>query len=260
MILDSIFANRKKQLDILKEKTPTAQIEDEARRFAQRHETKDFAGALRGGRLSVIAEVKKASPSKGLICENFDPVGIAREYERSGAAAVSVLTEETYFRGSADYLKAIRKEISLPILRKDFIFDEWQICEARLIGADAVLLIAAMLSESRLKELLKYARSLSLEALVETHNEREVEAAQRAGAAVFGVNNRNLNDFSVDTGCACRLSKLLPEGAVFVAESGIKNGNDAKKMREAGADAVLVGEALMTADSISQKLDELRAV
>jgi len=258
VILDSIFENRAKQLQGLKDTLPMSEIEKRAERYADNHKTIDFAAALKNGPLSVIAEVKKASPSKGLICADFDPVRIAREYESGGAAAVSVLTEETYFQGSSAYLEAIRKEISLPILRKDFIFDEWQICESRLIGADAILLIAAMLSEERLKSLLSYTHGLGLEALVEAHCEREIEAAANAGAKVIGVNNRNLYDFSVDTDCAVRLSALLPKDAVFVAESGIKSRGDALKMRRAGADAILVGEALMTAKDIKAALCELR--
>lgn len=259
MILDSIFSNRAGQIAALKERKPTALIEREAACYALTHKTKDFAGALRGGRLSVIAEVKKASPSKGVICENFNPVGIAKQYEQAGASAVSVLTEESYFQGSSKYLEAIRQEIKLPILRKDFIFDEWQVCEARLIGADAILLIAAMLDTERLSKLLNYAKGLGMQALVETHDEREVSAAIKAGATVFGVNNRSLNDFSVNLGCACGLASLLPKDAVFVAESGVHTAADAKRMRQAGADAVLVGEALMRAPSISEKLAELRA-
>jgi indole-3-glycerol phosphate synthase len=258
MILDSIFANRKNQIAALKEKTSTSALEKQAFDYAKSNNTKDFAGALKGSHLNVIAEVKKASPSKGLICENFEPVSIARQYEDEGASAVSVLTEESYFMGSAEYLKAIRKEIALPILRKDFIFDEYQICEARLIGADAILLIAAMLDTPMLTRLLNYAESLDLQALVETHSEEEVENAVKAGASVFGVNNRNLYDFSVDLGCALRLGALLPKGSVFVAESGVHNAEDARRMREAGADAVLVGEALMRAPSISEKLAELK--
>lgn len=258
MILDSIFENRRKQIAALKELKTTVQIELEAADYAKEHKTKDFARALRGDRLCVIAEVKKASPSKGIICEDFDPVSIARQYEKAGASAISVLTEETFFQGSAAYLKAIRREVGLPILRKDFIFDEWQICEARLIGTDAILLIAAMLDTPTLARLRGYAESLSLQALVEAHNEREIESAVTAGAAVFGVNNRNLNDFNVDIGTACRLSRLLPAGAVFVAESGVHTAADAKLLRDAGADAVLVGEALMRAPSIAEKLTELR--
>lgn len=258
MILDSIFENRAKQVKAQKEEKTTKQIEKEAESYALCRPTLSFAAALKTDSLSVIAEVKKASPSKGLICADFDPVGIARAYEKSGAAAVSVLTEETYFQGSAVYLEAIRKEISLPILRKDFIFDEWQICQARLIGADAILLIAAMLKEERLRQLLSYAKNLGLAALVETHNEHEIDAAANAGAEIFGVNNRNLYDFSVDTDCAVRLSGLLPEGAAFVAESGIKSRDDALKMRTAGADAILVGETLMTAPDIEKTLSTLR--
>jgi Indole-3-glycerol phosphate synthase len=258
MILDSIFENRRKQVAAQKAQKPAARIEREAEAYAATHPARDFAKALRGEGLSVIAEVKKASPSKGLIRADFYPVEIAEQYERAGAAAISVLTEESYFQGSAAYLTAIRQAVALPLLRKDFIFDEWQICEARLIGADAVLLIAAMLDTQTLERLRKYAEELGLAALVETHSEKEAESAIRAGTSIFGVNNRNLLDFAVDTGTACRLAPLLPPGAVFVAESGVRTAQDAQKMRAAGADAILVGEALMRAPSIAEKLAELR--
>lgn len=259
MILDDIFLNRKKQVEEQKKQKPTAVLKKEAEAYAAEHPTRGFSRALcRGGRLNVIAEVKKASPSLGVICEDFDPVAIARRYESAGAAALSVLTEETYFQGSAAYLEEIRKNVNLPILRKDFIFDERQVLEARLIGADAVLLIAAMLSPEELSHLLKFAEGLGLEALVETHCEREVEAAAAAGAKIFGVNNRNLKDFTVDLSCAARLAPLLPPDAVFVAESGIRTAADARAMKKAGARAVLVGEALMTSPDIAVKLEELR--
>jgi indole-3-glycerol phosphate synthase len=258
MILDNIFENRAKQVAAQKESCPFSIIERLAFDFASTHDTIDFAAALKRDYVCVIAEVKKASPSKGLIRESFDPVCIAKAYESAGAAAISVLTEETYFQGSAHYLEEIRRVVNLPLLRKDFIFDEWQICEARLIGADAVLLIAAMLETERLKELLSYASSLGLQALVETHNEKEVAAATDAGAKIFGVNNRNLADFNVDISCAEKLSKLIPSGSVFVAESGITSKADVKRMRDAGADAVLVGESLMRAASIEEKLNEFK--
>lgn len=258
MILDKIFENREKQVAAQKEQCPIEKIEQRAAEFAKTHKTRNFAAALRQSRLSVIAEVKKASPSKGVICENFDPVSTAKQYEQGGAAAISVLTEETYFQGSGEYLKAIRQEVNLPLLRKDFIFDEWQICEARLLGADAILLIAAMLEKNRLKELREYAQKLGLQALVETHNEKELEVAVFAQAQIIGVNNRNLLDFKVDIACAERLAKILPKEAVFVAESGIFTREDAKRMHAAGADAILVGESLMRSESIGEKLWELR--
>lgn len=258
MILDSIFENRKKQIAVLKEQRSFELIENQAHEYAETHKTRDFAAALCKNRLAVVAEVKKASPSKGVICENFDPVSIAKHYEKGGAAAISVLTEESYFQGSGAYLEAIRREVNLPLLRKDFIFDEWQICEARLLGADAILLIAAMLDKNTLKRLREYAENLGLQALVETHNEREVETAKSAGAKIFGVNNRNLNDFNVDLATAERLAKFLPGDAVFVAESGIFTKEHATRMKNIGADAILVGESLMRADSIEDKLNELR--
>lgn len=256
MILDDIFANRRKQVEMLKREKPFSELEKEAEAFAAGHKTRGFSAALKKNGLSVIAEVKKASPSKGIIKADFDPVKTAVEYEKGGADALSLLTEQTYFLGSAEYLERIRQKVELPILRKDFIFDPWQICQARLIGADAILLIAAMLDTKTLGRLISYAAGLGLEALVETHCKSEIESACEAGAKIFGINNRNLKDFSVDTDCAAALSGLLPPGSVFVAESGIKTRGDALKMRKAGADAVLIGEALMRAEDINSKLSE----
>jgi indole-3-glycerol phosphate synthase len=257
MILDDIFKNRAIQVARQKERLPFAEIEHRAFEFAAGHKANNFAAALKKDSVSIIAEVKKASPSKGLICKDFDPVKIAGRYQAAGAAAISVLTEESYFQGSGAYLEAIRAKVELPLLRKDFIFDEWQLCEARLLGADAVLLIAAMLEPKELKRLYEFAISLGMQVLVETHNEDEIEEAKAAGAQIFGVNNRNLFDFTVDLCCAERLSKLLPKDSVFVAESGIFDRADVVRMRDAGADAVLVGESLMRAPSIEQKIIEL---
>ncbi len=251
MILDRIFENRRRQVEQLRRKRPLKQMREAALAFAREHPARDFAAALRApgraGRLAVIAEVKKASPSKGLICAEFDPAAAARRYEAAGAAAVSVLTEETFFQGGAHCLAAARAAVNLPLLRKDFLFCEWQLCEARLLGADAVLLIAAMLPEKELARLRVCASRLGLAALVEVHDEAELAAAKAAGAEIFGINNRNLRDFSVDLGTAGRLAPLLPKGALFVAESGVRTPADARRLRTAGADAVLVGETLMRA-------------
>jgi indole-3-glycerol phosphate synthase len=258
MILDMIIKNRKRQLKEFKEKTPLSIITEKAFAHHMTHKTADFAESLRGFGLSVIAEVKKASPSKGIIKEDFEPVSIAREYEYAGANAISVLTEETYFKGCGEYLTSIRHAVRLPLLRKDFIFDEWQICEASLLGADAVLLIATVLDLFELKKYIAIAEMLGMQCLVEARNEEQIQLAIRAGAKIIGVNNRNLNTFEVDLKTTEKLRRLVPSEIVFVSESGIAGVNDMRYMEEVGADAVLVGEVLMRAPSITEKLRELK--
>lgn len=260
MILDEIVRGRKRQLALLKRETPFGEIARRAEDYAAARPTLDFAAALRRPGLSVIAEVKRASPSKGLIRADFDPVAIARAYESAGADAVSVLTEETYFQGAARYLTAIRAAVALPLLRKDFIFDPWQVYEARLLGADALLLIAALLPVPALRELRSLAEGLGMQCLVEAHNEAELQAALAAGAKIVGVNNRDLTTFAVDPGTAERLRPLVPEDIVFVAESGVTGPADAKRMAAAGADAVLVGETLMRAPDTGAALRALRSI
>ena len=214
--------------------------------------------ALKRDNLSVIAEVKKASPSKGLIREDFRPVDIALEYERAWANAISCLTEEKYFRGSNDYLRRIAESVHIPVLRKDFVIDEFQIYHARVLGASAVLLICAILDKPMLDRFTQIAHSVGLEVLTEVHDEFELETALETDADLIGINNRNLKDFSVDLDTTRRLSALIPEGTVLVSESGIKTNEDMKQVRSYGADAVLIGETLMRADSIKAKLSELR--
>lgn len=204
-----------------------------------------FEKALRTNDIAFICEVKKASPSKGIIAEDFPYVEIAKEYEAAGAAAISVLTEPDFFMGSSEYLREIRQNVSIPILRKDFIIDEYQIYEASVIGADAVLLICAILDRDTLAKYIGVAHSIGLSALVETHSEAEVGMALSAGARIIGVNNRNLRTFEVDMTLSERLRKLVPEDILFVSESGISSPADVDKLRKAGANAALVGEALM---------------
>lgn len=210
-------------------------------------ETYAFYKTLKAPGISLICEVKKASPSKGLIAEDFPYLEIAKDYEAGGAAAISVLTEPFYFLGSSVYLEEIRKAVSLPLLRKDFIVDEYQIYETKLLGADACLLICAILEDEALREYLETAHSLGLNALVETHNPDEIERALQAGANIIGVNNRNLKDFSVDTGLSASLRRLVPEDVVFVAESGIHSKEQLARLKENGADAALIGETFMRA-------------
>lgn len=219
-----------------------------------------FKKALKKPGLGFICEVKKASPSKGLIAKSFPYTEIAKDYEKGGADCISVLTEPKWFLGDDRYLKEISSLVKIPCLRKDFVVDEYMIYEAKLLGASAVLLICAVLSEERVKEYLGLCDELGLSALVEAHDEREVEAAIRAGAGIIGVNNRNLKDFSVDRENSIRLRKMIPEDIVFVSESGVKSRQDVTELESMGADAVLVGESLMRAEDRIAKLKELKGI
>jgi indole-3-glycerol phosphate synthase len=242
MMLNEIVARKKEQLLEEEMALPLAALE---KRAADAPQARDFFAALAAEGLSVIAEVKRASPSKGLIAPDFRPVDVAREYEAGGAAAVSVLTEKHFFRGDDSYLTAIRQAVALPVLRKDFIIAERQVVEARAIGADAMLLIAAILCDERLKRLRALADGLGMACLVEAHDEREVKRAADCGARIIGVNNRDLKTFAVSLDTFARLRPFIPAGTLAVAESGIQTPEDALKMRNAGADAILVGESLM---------------
>ncbi len=202
----------------------------------------------------IIAEVKRASPSKGLIAERFHPVRIAREYEEGGASAISCLTDETFFKGHLEYLAAIREAVKLPLLRKDFIIDEIQLEEARAFGADAVLLIVAALPPQRLVELIRAAKDLGLEALVEVHEEEELELALTAGAEIIGINNRNLRTFEVDLKRSLELAARVPGGVPVIAESGIHSPEDIRRLKEAGLKGALIGESLMRAQDKTMAL------
>ena len=217
-----------------------------------------FENELKKDGLSFICECKKASPSKGLIEPDFRYLEIAMEYEAAGADCISVLTEPKWFLGSDEYLKEIAKTVSIPCIRKDFTVDEYQIYQAKTLGAAAVLLICSILSEVQLGEYIKICDSLGISALVEIHNEKEAGMAVRAGARIIGVNNRNLKDFTVDTANSRKLRDLIPYDIIFVSESGVKSTDDIRAIREIGADAVLIGETLMRADDKKAKLDELR--
>ena len=218
-----------------------------------------FEAALRQQDFKFICEVKKASPSKGIIAEHFPYFDIAKEYEVAGAAAISVLTEPDFFKGDKKYLQEIASTVKIPVLRKDFIIDEYQIYEARAIGASAVLLICAILDDERLKCFFELADSLGLSALVEAHDETEVLRAIKAGARIIGVNNRNLKDFTVSLDTSFRLRTLVPDDILFVAESGIKTGEHTKSLYDHGADAVLIGETLMRSPDKKAALAELAA-
>ena len=217
-----------------------------------------FEKALRGEDIAFICECKKASPSKGLIAPDFPYLDIARDYEAAGADAISVLTEPKWFLGRDEWLKAIARQAGIPVLRKDFTVDGYMIWQARALGASAVLLICAILAPEALRDGIALADELGLSALVEAHDAAEVETALKAGARIVGVNNRNLKDFSVDTGNSRRLRQMIPPGVLFVSESGVRDASDVRRLREIGADAVLVGEALMRAEDRRAKLAELR--
>lgn len=217
-----------------------------------------FERALQKPGISFICECKKASPSKGLIAPDFPYLQIAKEYEAAGADCISVLTEPKWFLGNDAYLREIAKEVSIPCLRKDFTVDEYMIYEAKTLGASAVLLICAILSEAQMKEYMAVCETLGLSALVEAHDEAEVEKALSAGARMIGVNNRNLKDFTVDTENSRRLRSMIPKGTLFVSESGVSGPEDVERLVQIGADAVLVGEALMRAHDKRKMLSELR--
>jgi len=253
-VLDEIITKKKKEVEQRKKILPLAQLK---KRIAQRKPPLDFSLALQGKHIGLIAEVKQASPSRGVLCPNFNPTEMATIYAQGGANAISVLTEVNYFKGSIDHLAAIREVVKLPLLRKDFIFDPYQVYESRAYGADALLLIVAILSQEQFKELLSLSHSLGLRCLVEVHNETDAERALLSGAEIIGINNRDLYTFTVDINTTGQLRPLIPQQKIVVAESGIKNRKDIEKLMDWRVNAVLVGEALVTANNILTKMKEL---
>ena len=217
-----------------------------------------FEKALASEGLSIIAEVKKASPSKGLIAEEFDYLAIAKEYESAGVSAISVITEPYFFKGSNDYLKEIACEVDIPILRKDFTIDLYMIYEAKLLGASAVLIIVSILSDDELRYYLEIADLLGLSAIVETHDRKEIKRALDAGARIIGVNNRNLKNFTVNINNSVELCRLVPSDILFISESGIKTKEDTLKLIENDVDAVLIGETLMKSDDKKSLIQEFK--
>lgn len=257
-ILDQLAAHAKERVQTAKQITPAETI----KRLALEQPVGNFSfeKALQTDDIAFICECKKASPSKGLIAEQFPYLDIAKAYEAAGADAISVLTEPKWFFGSDRYLEEIAKEVSIPCLRKDFTVDEYMIYEAKLLGASAVLLICAILSEEQIKTYLSICEQLGLSALVEAHDAREVRIAVNSGARVIGVNNRNLKDFSVDTENSRRLREMIPADVLFVSESGIAGHKDVQNLRAIGVDAVLVGETLMRAANKTEMLNRLRGM
>ncbi len=257
MILDRIAASTRARVD--RKKREISLIEMKKR--AMEHDSNDafsFESALSKKGIHFICEVKKASPSRGLIVHDFPYLDIAKEYEQAGAAAISVLTEPEYFMGNDDHLTGIKKTVSVPILRKDFVIDEYQLYEAKTIGAQAVLLICLLLSTEILREYIYICDELGLSALVEVHDEREIDSALYGEARIIGVNNRNLKNFTVDIHNSLKLRKSVPENVLFVAESGIRTAADIQLLRKADVNGVLIGEALMKSTDKGSVLRELR--
>ena len=257
-ILDEIVAYTKDRIAAEKDKLPLQEL----RSFAESMPDDGFRfeKALKKDDIAFICECKKASPSKGVIAEEFHYLTIADEYDKAGADAISVLTEPKWFMGQDAYLQEIAEQVSIPCLRKDFTIDEYMIFQAKVFGASAVLLIVSLLPGDVLREYREIADSLGLSALVEAHDEAEIETALDSGARIIGVNNRNLKDFSVDTSNSKRLREMVPHELVFVAESGIKTADDVSAMREIGVDALLVGETLMRADDKRKMLEQLKGI
>ena len=256
-ILNTIVDSKLDELEKAKVEKPFGELEKAIKLMPS---PLNLSGSLMGGSTRLIAETKKASPSKGLLRSNYDPVVLARSYADNGAAAISVLTETAHFQGSLDHMVAVKKSLldkNLPVLRKDFLFDEYQVYEARAYGADAILLIVAILSPDLLSELLKQCQKLWVQALVEVHDERELEIALAAGAEIIGINNRDLRTFQTDISVTEKLAPMVPGGKIIVSESGIHSREDIIRLGNIGVDAVLIGEALVTSDNPGNKVAEL---
>lgn len=253
-LLATLVEEARQETRARRQTTPVSDLERQARAQAP---PRDLAAALAAPGLRVIAEMKARTPIMGRLADDYSPVRLGRLYTEAGAAAISVLAQETSFGGRPEHVAEVRSVSDLPIIRKDFLVDDYQVLEARAMGADAVLLIVAALAPRTLESLLGTVRSLGMEALVEVHDKEEVEVALAAGASIVGVNHRDLRTFKVDTGLTARLRGLLPPGCLLVAESGIADAGDAARLRGAGADAILVGEALMRAADPAAKIKEL---
>lgn len=257
-ILDEIVAKTKIRVEKLKKETNINSLKRQTGII--KNTDFIFEKTLRKNDISFICEIKKASPSKGIIASDFPYLNIAKEYENAGADAISVLTEPDFFLGDIKYLTEISKTVKIPILRKDFIIDELQIYEAKAIGASAILLICSILTESELRKFIEIADSLFLSCLVEAHNEEEIQKAINAGARIIGVNNRNLKDFTVDIHNSLKLRKQVPDNILFVSESGIKTPNQIKELREHNVNAVLIGETFMRSNNKKQELETLKGI
>jgi indole-3-glycerol phosphate synthase len=257
MILDRILKDKKDELENAKRRIPLDKIRGLA---LEQSEPIDLESRLVGERVQLITEVKKASPSKGIICQDFDPIKIATTYAANRAAAISVLTETNYFLGSLNYLLNIKNSLGSnrpPLIRKDFIFETYQIYESRVFGADALLLILAILNPDQLEEFLILSHSLNMKCLVEVHNENELETVLKSRSKIIGINNRDLKTFKVDLNTTARLSRFIPKERLIVSESGIKNRSDMENLKSWGVQAALVGESLISSNDIAAKMREL---
>ncbi len=257
IMLDEIVAKTEERLKDAMENKSLEELKQDVS-MLEINQDFPFKEALKDPQIAIIAEVKKASPSKGLIAEDFDYIEIAKEYEEAGASAISVLTEPYFFQGSDDYLKEIAQNVSIPILRKDFVIDEYMIWEAKLLGASAVLLIVSILDIVQLKRFLDLAHDLGLSAIVETHDGNEIRTAMNVGAEIIGVNNRNLADFTVDIDNSISLRRCVSDNIIFISESGIKTKEDVTRLKENNVDAVLIGETLMKSDDKKSLISELK--
>lgn len=257
MILDDIIAKQKTRIENEKKEKDIETLKQEVLSLPS-SKNFFFENSLKSKEFAFICEIKKASPSKGVIVEDFPYTDIAQEYEKAGASAISVLTEPHFFKGNDLFLKDVADIVNIPVLRKDFIIDEYQIYQAKLIGADAVLLICAVLDESTLKNFINIATSLKLSCLVETHNEEEIKKALNCNAKIIGINNRDLKTFTVDINTSLKLRKFIPENKILISESGIKTAQDIKMLKNAGFNGALIGESMMLSKDKKQFLSELR--
>ncbi|MBM2834746.1 MAG: trpC [Candidatus Brocadiaceae bacterium] len=257
-ILDEIYKHKLSEVAEDKRRVSLETLKEQCKK---KQKARSFGAALKSNtNIRIIAEIKKASPSLGIIREDFNPVEIARIYEASDAAAISVLTDEKFFQGNLSYLTDVKKSVNLPILRKDFIIDSYQIYEARSAGADAILLIAALLSKEEIQRYLELAGELDMDCLVEVHSEAELKKVLQTNAHIIGINNRDLATFKTDLETTVRLRPMIPAEKIVVSESGIKSRTDVEKLMKEGVDAILVGETLMKSDDISSKLRELLGI
>jgi len=257
MILDDILLNKKTEVETSKRDTPFEQLIDKVKSCPH---PKDFYGALnsKDGKVRIIAEIKQASPSKGILTKNFDPIKIAKTYSDAGADAISVLTDNKFFKGSLEDLRNVRNTVDLPLLRKDFIIDPYQIYEAKCYGADAILLIVAALSSDQLEELKSTAESLDLHTLVEIHNESELQIALEKKCKIIGINNRDLKTFDVSLQTSITLSRQISEDILIISESGIKSSKDIRQLQNHGINSFLIGESFMKSENPMDKIKELK--
>lgn len=256
MILDNIITHKKEEVKALKEKVSLDSLKA---RCLNQQDGRNFKNALSpSDKIHIIAEIKKASPSVGVICEDFDPVEIAKTYEAHGASAISVLTDNKFFQGDIEFLSRVRESSTIPILRKDFIIDTYQIYQSKAYGADAILLMAAILSQADLVNFLTLSHTLGLDCLVEVHTKDDLNKVLATHASIIGINNRDLNTFKVYLNTTIELAKMIPPSKILVSESGIKDFGDITLLKQAGVNAFLIGETLMRAQNVGKKLRSLK--